>query len=72
MSAALAEALGFMIDFSWKASRSEPGERPPGDGRSYADRLVMLLLPIDRVDEYDPEVRMLKDDPAERVRWLGA
>lgn len=26
--------LGFKIDFSWKVSRSEPGERPPGDGRS--------------------------------------
>lgn len=64
--------LGFRIDFSWNASKSELGERPPGDGLSYGDRLVMLLPPIERADEYDPEVRMLSDDAAERVLWLGA
>lgn len=26
--------FGLRIDFSWKVSRSELGERPPGDGRS--------------------------------------
>lgn len=26
--------LGFKIDFSWKVSRSELGESPPGEGRS--------------------------------------
>lgn len=56
------------IDFSWKVSRSELGEKPPGDGRSYGERLVILLPPIDNVDEYEPEVRMLKDEPVERVR----
>lgn len=55
------------IDFSWKVSRSELGEKPPGD-RSYGERLVILLPPIDNVDEYEPEVRMLKDEAAERVR----
>jgi hypothetical protein len=64
--------LGFRIDFSWNASKSELGERPPGDGLSYGERLVMLLPPIERADEYDPEVRMLSDDAAERVLWLGA
>lgn len=59
--------LGFRIDFSWNASKSELGERPPGDGRSYGERLVMLLPPIESADEYDPEVRMLRDDAAERV-----
>jgi hypothetical protein len=43
--------LGFKIDFSWNVSRSELGESPPGDGRSYGERLVMLLPPIERVDE---------------------
>jgi hypothetical protein len=32
----------------------------------------MLLPPIERADEYDPEVRILSDDAAERVLWLGA
>ena len=59
--------LGFKIDFSWKASKSELGERPPGDNRSYGERLVMLLPPIESADEYDPEVRMLSEDAAERV-----
>ena len=43
--------LGFRMDFSWNVSRSELGEKPPGDGRSYGERLVMLLPPIDSVDE---------------------
>lgn len=60
--------LGLRIDFSWKVSRSELGEKPPGDGRSYGERLVILLPPIDSVDEYEPEVRILKDEAAERVR----
>jgi hypothetical protein len=64
--------LGFRIDFSWNASRSELGERPPGEGLSYGERLVMLLPPIERADEYDPEVRMLSDDAAERVLLLVA
>lgn len=64
--------LGFKIDFSWKASRSELGERPPGEGRSYGERLVMLLPPTERVDEYEPDVRMLREDAVDMVRWLGA
>lgn len=60
------------IDFSWYVSRSELGERPPGEGRSYGERLVMLLPPIERADEYEPEVRMLSEDAAESVLWLGA
>ena len=64
--------LGFRIDLSWNVSRSELGERPPGDGRSYGERLVMLLPPIESADEYDPEVRMLSEDAAERVLWLEA
>lgn len=64
--------LGLRIDFSWYVSRSEQGERPPGDGRSYGERLVMLLPPIERADEYEPEVRILSEEAAESVRWLGA
>lgn len=44
-----------------------------GDGRSYGDVLVMLLPPSDKpADEYDPDVRMLTDDAADRLPWLGA
>jgi hypothetical protein len=32
----------------------------------------MLLPPMERADEYDPEVRMLKEEAAERVLWLVA
>lgn len=60
------------IDFSWNVSRSELGERPPGEGRSYGERLVMLLPPTERADEYEPDVRMLSEEAAESVLWLGA
>jgi hypothetical protein len=39
--------LGLRRNLSWKDSRSEFGERPPGE-RSYAEVLVTLLPPTER------------------------
>lgn len=59
--------VAFRRDLSWRVSRSELGESRPGE-RSYVDALVILLPPTDRTaDEYDPDVRKLRDDAAERL-----